>query len=61
MRSAMMNTGTSFNAVPEKVFVKARASVTAGFANDIDAVSQYAAAMYAPTVSGTTDARRPVP
>lgn len=61
MHWATMNLGTSLSAMPEKVLVNARANVTAGFANDVDAVNQYAAAMYAPTVSGTTDARRPVP
>jgi hypothetical protein len=31
--------------MPENVLVKARARVTAGFANDVDAVNQYAAVM----------------
>jgi hypothetical protein len=30
--------------------------VTAGFANDVDEVNQYAAVMYAPTANGTTEA-----
>ena len=35
--------------IPEKVFVIDRAIVTAGFANDVEAVNQYAAVMYKPT------------
>jgi hypothetical protein len=31
--------------------------VTAGFANDVDAVNQYAAVMYAPTANGTPEGR----
>src|SRR4051812_17521680 len=41
--------------MPVKVSVSVRASVTAGFANEVDAVNQYAAVMYAPTANGTTD------
>ena len=43
--------------MPVNVSVAARASVTAGFANDVDAVNQYAAVMYAPTAKGTADER----
>ena len=41
----MINPGTSTGRMPEKVFVIARASVTAGFANEVDAVNQYALVM----------------
>jgi hypothetical protein len=40
-----MKTGTSAGRMPEKVFVSDRASVTAGFANEVEAVNQYAAVM----------------
>jgi hypothetical protein len=36
---------TPGGAIPEKVSVAERASVTAGFANEVDAVNQYAAVM----------------
>ena len=36
-----MKPGASAARMPAKLFVKARASVTAGFANDVDAVNQY--------------------
>ena len=35
------------------VFVSARATVTAGLANDVDELNQMAAVMYEPTASGT--------
>jgi hypothetical protein len=35
------------------VLETARAIVTAGFANEVEAVNQYAAAMYVPTANGT--------
>ena len=35
--------------MPEKVSVKDRAMATAGLANDVEAVNQYAAVMYNPT------------
>src|SRR5438067_291586 len=47
-----MNGATCPAWMPAKVSVNARASVTAGFANDVDAVNQYAAAMYAATANG---------
>ena len=50
--------GTSTGRIPANVFVSARASVTAGLANDVDAVNQYAAVMYAPTANGTASGRR---
>ena len=37
---ATMNIGTSAGAIPEKLFVSARAMVTAGLAKDVDAVNQ---------------------
>ena len=55
---APMNPGTSAGRMPANVSVSARATVTAGFANDVDAVNQYAAAMYAATANGTASARR---
>src|SRR5262245_52611130 len=50
---AATNAGTSAGRIPANVSLAARASVTAGFANDVDAVNQYAAVMYAPTANGT--------
>jgi hypothetical protein len=35
-----MNEGASEGAMPEKVFVRERARVTAGFAKEVDAVNQ---------------------
>jgi hypothetical protein len=40
-----MNNGTSAGSIPENVSDKDRASVTAGFANEVDGVNQYAAVM----------------
>jgi hypothetical protein len=42
---ATTNPGTSAGRMPAKVSVRARASVTAGLAKDVDAVNQYAAAI----------------
>lgn len=53
MISAMMKPGKSSGLMPEKVFVSERAIETAGLANDVDAVNQYAAVMYKPTSHGT--------
>ena len=39
--------------MPENVSVNVRATVTAGFAKDVDAVNQYAAVIYSPTDIGT--------
>jgi len=47
-----MNAGASTGRIPANVSLSARAIVTAGFANDVDAVNQYAALMYAPTANG---------
>ena len=54
---APTNPGTSAGLMPEKVFVTERATVTAGLANEVDAVNQYAAVMYAPTAKGTAEGR----
>ena len=54
---ATMNPGTSAGRIPANVSVAERASVTAGFANDVDDVNQYAAVMYAATAKGTTEDR----
>jgi hypothetical protein len=42
---AATNPTVSFGLIPAKVFVRDRATVTAGLANDVDAVNQYAAMM----------------
>jgi hypothetical protein len=55
---ATMNPGTSAGRMPAKVSLAARAMVTAGLANEVDAVNQYAATMYAATANGVTDGRR---
>ena len=47
-----MNPGASDGRIPAIVSLAARARVTAGFANDVDAVNQYAAVMYAATANG---------
>src|SRR5258708_5245644 len=39
---AAMNPGVSTGRIPAKVSLAARASVTAGLANEVDAVNQYA-------------------
>jgi len=54
----MMNEGTSTGRIPANVSDAARASVTAGFAKDVEDVNQYAAVMYAPTAKGTALGRR---
>ena len=53
-----MKPGASTGRMPANVSLAARASVTAGFAKDVDAVNQYAAVMYAPTANGTAPALR---
>src|SRR5437868_957048 len=55
---AAMKPGTSSGRIPANVSVAARARVTAGLANDVDAVNQYAAVVYAPTASATISGRR---
>ena len=42
---APTNGATSTGRMPAKVAVRLRATVTAGLANDVDAVNQYAATM----------------
>ena len=42
---ARMNPGASMSLIPAKVSLADRASVTAGFANEVDAVNQYAPVM----------------
>ena len=49
-----MNSGTSGGAIPAKVFDIERAIVIAGFANDVDAVNQYAAPIHAATIQGAS-------
>jgi hypothetical protein len=40
-----MKAGASAGRIPEKVLLAARAAVTAGFANDVEDVNQYAPVM----------------
>src|SRR6266481_4694663 len=54
---AAMKRGTSTGRIPAKVSDTARAMVTAGFANEVEEVNQYAAVIYAPTANGTLLAR----
>src|SRR2546423_4916680 len=54
----MIKPGTSTGRMPANVSLAERASVTAGFANDVDAVNQDAAVMYAPTAKGAAVERR---
>ena len=42
---AAINGATSIGLIPAKVFEIERAKVTAGFANEVDEVNQYAAVM----------------
>src|SRR5262249_32617826 len=49
---AATNPGTHEGAMPANVSVSDRATVTAGFANDVDDVNQYAAPMYDATAIG---------
>jgi hypothetical protein len=49
-----MNGRTWFGEIPANVLVNDLANVTAGFANEVDAVNQYAAVMYAATRKGMT-------
>jgi len=51
------NTGTSTGRIPVNVSESDRAIVTAGFANDVDEVNQYAAVMYAATANDTMPER----
>ena len=47
---AMTKKGASSGRIPENVSEKQRAIVTAGFAKDVEAVNQYAAVIYKPTI-----------
>jgi len=55
-----MKPGTSAGAMPAKVSLSDRAMVTAGLANDVEAVNQNPAIMYAPTAKGTMAERNRV-
>src|SRR5205814_5986496 len=57
MNCETMKAGTFPKPMPANVAVKPRAKVTAGFANEVDAVNQYAAAIYAPIANGAAQAR----
>ena len=46
---AVMKAGASVGDIPEKVFVRVRAMVTAGFAKEVEAVNQYPAVINRPT------------
>lgn len=50
---AAMKSGASAGRTPANVSESERASVTAGLANEVEEVNQYAAVMYAPTANGT--------
>src|SRR5271167_3462125 len=53
-----MNPGASAGRIPANVSLAERASVTAGLANEVDDVNQYAPVTYAPTANGTSEDRR---
>ena len=53
-----MNIGAEEGLIPAKLSESIRAIVTAGLANDVDEVNQYAPPIHAPTAKGT-DAPRP--
>lgn len=52
-----MNMGTDDGLIPAKVSERVRAIVTAGLANEVDDVNQYAPPIHAPTANGTNAAR----
>jgi hypothetical protein len=54
---ATIKPGASVGRMLAKVLLATRASVTAGFANDVDDVNQYAAVMYSATANGVTAGR----
>jgi hypothetical protein len=54
---ARMKAGASVGLMPANVSLIDRAKVTAGFANEVEAVNQYAAVIYAATANGTADDR----
>src|SRR5580704_17769904 len=53
-----MNAGALLGAMPANVLESARAMVIAGFANEVEAVNQYAAPIQAATIHGASAARR---
>src|SRR4029434_7313063 len=55
--SATINPGASAGWIPANVSLNERATVTAGFAKEVEAVNQYAAPIYPPTAKGTIEAR----
>jgi hypothetical protein len=55
---ARINPGASAGRIPAKVSLADRASVTAGYAKEVDAVNQYVPVRYAATANGTADERR---
>jgi|LauGreDrversion2_3_1035106.scaffolds.fasta_scaffold852790_1 hypothetical protein len=57
MHCAKMNSGTDFNEIPVKDSLNVRASVIAGFANEVDEVNMYAAPIQAGTITATSDPR----
>ena len=52
-----MNIGADSGAIPANVLLRVRATVTAGFAIDVDDVKKYAPVIHAATVNGTKFAR----
>ena len=52
------NIGTSCGRIPAKVSESERAIVIAGFANDVEAVNQYAAPIHPATIQGASLGRR---
>src|SRR5689334_23251602 len=52
-----MNPGAEDGAIPANVSEKMRPIVTAGLANDVELVNQYAAPIYAPTAAADRPAR----
>src|SRR6266536_3824623 len=53
----MTKPGNDAGAIPAKVSLNARPIVTAGLANEVEEVNQYADPMYAPTAAGASAAR----
>jgi hypothetical protein len=51
------NIGTDSGAIPANVLLRLRATLTAGFANEVDEVKKYAPVIQAATVNGTKCAR----
>ena len=50
-----MNIGADPGLIPANEFERVRAIVTAGFANDVEDVNQYAPVIHAPTANGTVE------